>query len=150
MEDKQQSLQTRIEQILTELRVVLPGVQALFGFQFTATLTQRFDHLSDASKIVHFASLGVVGLAVILLIAPAAYHRIAAGGAVEERVLRYAVRMMIPSQGLLALGIVGDTYVTMRLIFDSAALAIVVAAVALVGFAVLLYAVPLAARRRSV
>jgi hypothetical protein len=51
----------------------------------------------------------------------------AAGGTAEESVLRYAVRMMLPAQGLLTLGLVGDTYVTMRLIFESHALAMVVA-----------------------
>jgi hypothetical protein len=48
-------------------------------------------------------------------------------GTAEESVLRYAVRMMLPAQGLLTLGLVGDTYVTMRLIFESHALAMVVA-----------------------
>ena len=33
MEDKQQSVEARITQALTELRVVLPGAQALFGFR---------------------------------------------------------------------------------------------------------------------
>ena len=63
--------------------------------------------------------------------------------------LRYAVQMMLPAQGLLALGLVGDAYVTTRIIFDSQLLAISVAIVALVGFAVLLYAVPLVARGRK-
>jgi hypothetical protein len=40
-----------------------------------------------------------------MLIAPAAYHRIAAAGNAEEGVLRYAVRLMLPTQGLLALGL---------------------------------------------
>jgi hypothetical protein len=40
MQDREQSLEVRIEQALTELRVVLPGAQALFGFQFAA-VSQR-------------------------------------------------------------------------------------------------------------
>ena len=149
MEDKEQALEVRIEQALTELRVVLPGAQALFGFQFAAVLTERFAQLSVILKGMHLASLSVVAVAVVMLIAPAAYHRIAAAGNAEEGVLRYAVRMMLPAQGLLALGLVGDAYVTMRIIFDSQLLAISVAVVALVGFAVLLYAVPLVAHGRK-
>ncbi|MBN8903424.1 MAG: hypothetical protein J0H57_20565, partial [Rhodospirillales bacterium] len=42
MQDKQLPLETRIVQSLTELRVIVPGAQALFGFQFTAVLTQSF------------------------------------------------------------------------------------------------------------
>jgi hypothetical protein len=150
MPDKKQSLETRIEQALTELRVILPGAQALFGFQFAAVLTERFAQLSDVLKDVHLTSLGVVAVAVVMLIAPAAYHRIAASGNAEESVLRYAVRMMLPAQGFLTLGLVGDTYVTMRLIFESNALAAVVAIGASVMFGFLLYGVPLVARSRRV
>ena len=146
MSDKQQSLETRIEQALTELRVILPGAQALFGFQFAAVLTERFAQFPISLKGIHLASLGIVAIAVVMLIAPVAYHRIAAGGQAEEGVLRYAVRMMLPAQGFLALGLVGDAYATVRLIFDDHAVALVVAMVALMAFACLLYAVPLAAR----
>ena len=38
MEDKEQSIETQIIQALTELRVILPGAQALFGFQFSVVL----------------------------------------------------------------------------------------------------------------
>ena len=60
MEDRRQSLESRIGQALTELRVILPGAQALFGFQLSAMLTDRFTQLSTASTAVHVASLGFV------------------------------------------------------------------------------------------
>lgn len=148
MEDKQQSLEARIVQALTELRVILPGAQALFGFQVSAVLTDSFATLSDASRFVHLTSMGLVAIAIILLIAPATYHRIAAGGNAEEGVLRYTVRMMVPAEGLIALGLVGDAVVTVRMITGSPALAGVLGIVAFIGFAALLYVVPLAARRR--
>jgi hypothetical protein len=150
MEDKQQSLETRIEQGLTELRVVLPGAQALFGFQFTAVLTQVYERLPAASQAVHLASLALVAVSIVLLIAPAAYHRIAASGRAEQGVLRYIVRMIIPAEGLLVLGLVGDAYVTVRMISGSQLLAIGLSLIGLVGFVWILYLVPLAARRRRV
>jgi hypothetical protein len=146
MEDKQQSLEARIVQMLTELRVILPGAQALFGFQVSAVLTEAFPHLSNGSKIVHLGSLGLVAVAIIMLIAPAAYHRIAARGDAEESVLRYSVCMMLPAEGLIALGLIGDAYVTVRMISESHFLALAVGIAAAVGFAVLLYGLPLAAR----
>jgi hypothetical protein len=150
MEDKQQSLETRIEQGLTELRVVLPGAQALFGFQFTAVLTQSYAQLPIASKAVHVASLALVATAIVMLIAPAAYHRIAAAGRAEPGVLRYIVRMIVPAEGLLVLGLLGDAYVTVHMISGSRLLAISLSLLGLVGFAGVLYGVPLAARRRRV
>ena len=49
-------LQVKIEQLLTEARVVLPGAQALFGFQLAIVLTRAFEQLPRASIIVHAAS----------------------------------------------------------------------------------------------
>jgi hypothetical protein len=56
--------------------------------------------------------------------------------------------MMLPAQGLLALGLVGDAYVTIQLIFENQAAALAVAIIALAAFTSLLYVVPLAARGR--
>jgi hypothetical protein len=45
-------LPQKIEQMLTEARVILPGAQALFGFQFTMTLTapsKSFRRLQSSS-----------------------------------------------------------------------------------------------------
>ncbi len=39
------SLSTKIEEMLTEARVVLPGAQALLGFQLAVTLTRAFEAL---------------------------------------------------------------------------------------------------------
>ena len=71
-----------------------------------------------------------------MLIAPAAYHRIAAGGNAEEGVLRYAIGMMLPGEGLLALGIVGDSYVTVRKITENQSLALGTSVAAAFGFVV--------------
>jgi Family of unknown function (DUF6328) len=146
MEDSRQSLEARIVQALTELRVILPGAQALFGFQLSAVLTDRFEQLGAPAKAVHMASLGVVAIAIILLIAPAAYHRIAAAGNAEEGVLRYTVAMMLPAEGLIALGLVGESYVSVSMISDNIILAIAVSVASAIGFAMLLYGVPLALR----
>jgi uncharacterized protein DUF6328 len=147
-EDKRQSLESRIVQALTELRVILPAAQALFGFQVSAVLTDSFHSLSATSAAVHLTSMGLVVVAIILLIAPATYHRIAACGNADEAVLRYTVTMMLPAEGLIALGLVGDAYVTVRVITDSFPLAIMLGLTAAVGFFALLYALPLAARRK--
>jgi hypothetical protein len=50
-------LHAKMEEMLTEARVVLPGAQALFGFQLAIVLTQSFEQLPSVSKITHAASL---------------------------------------------------------------------------------------------
>ena len=76
----QTPLATKIEQLLTEARVIIPGAQALFGFQFVAMLTNGFDHLPQASKNMHAVALGLIAINVVLLMTPAAVHRLSFGG----------------------------------------------------------------------
>src|ERR1700754_2601263 len=76
----QTPLGTRIEQVLTEARLIIPGGQALFGFQFVAMLTTGFDRLPQTSKIAHAAALGLIALNIVLVMMPAAVHRLSYGG----------------------------------------------------------------------
>ena len=71
-EERPTPLATKIEQMLTEARVILPGAQALLGFQLTVTLTKAFGQLPDSLKLFHVASLCCVAGAIILLMTPAA------------------------------------------------------------------------------
>ncbi len=65
---------------MTEARIVLPGAQALLGFQFITFLTDGFEKLSRTSQILHFVALALVALCAILLMAVPAYHRIVEKG----------------------------------------------------------------------
>ena len=40
-----------------EARMVLPGVQAVLGFQLVALFNQRFELLSPAEQVLHLASI---------------------------------------------------------------------------------------------
>jgi Family of unknown function (DUF6328) len=60
-------LDVKIEQMLTEARVILPGAQALFGFQLAIVFTRSFADIPAVSMIVHAASLLLVTLTVVLL-----------------------------------------------------------------------------------
>ena len=147
MPDDETTLKDRIEHMLTELRVVLPGAQALLGFQFTAMLTDRFEHMAEPLKHVHLGSLCAMALAVVLLMAPAPFHRIAAGGRTTARVNRFGVNALIAAMAALALGMTGDFYVVLTLVGHSARLALAGATALLAMFAALWLAVPLLARR---
>jgi hypothetical protein len=81
-------LHTRIDQMLTEARVILPGAQAILGFQLIVTMTPAFDQLPHALRTTHVVALASVLLTVIVLIAPAAVHRIAFGGAMTRSTAR--------------------------------------------------------------
>ena len=56
--------------------MVLPGVQALFGFQLIAVFNNGFsEKLSHAEQCVHLLALALVAIAGALIMSPASYHR---------------------------------------------------------------------------
>lgn len=107
-------LEQRIVQVLTEARVVLPGAQALLGFQLAMVLMDAFTRLPQSVQLVHLGSLGFIALATIVLMSPAAYHRIVERGEDTERFHRFASRMVVLALALLGPGFCGDLYVVLR------------------------------------
>jgi hypothetical protein len=136
-------LHAKIEQMLTEARVVLPGAQALFGFQLAIVLTQSFEQLPSVSKISHAASLFLVALAIVLLMAPAAYHRIVYAGEDSHDMHRVGSKMVTAATLPLALGLVGDVYVVITKILGSPTLGLIAGSLVLVLLIGLWYAYPL-------
>jgi hypothetical protein len=108
--DEKTPTAAKIDYVLTEARVVLPGAQAILGFQLAIVLTQAFAELSPGMKLVHGLSLALIAIATALLIAPAAYHRIAYGGREDPGFHQLASRLILLATVFLAFGISGDTY----------------------------------------
>jgi hypothetical protein len=104
-------LKTKIEQLLTEARLIIPGGQALFGFQFIAMLTAGFDGLPESAKVVHTIALCLIGMNVIVMMTPAALHRLSFGGEDSARFLRLGSGFVIAGPAFLASGIAAEIYV---------------------------------------
>jgi hypothetical protein len=131
---EQTKIDDRIRQVLTEARVVLPGVQALLGFQFAAILTEAFTRLPKSSQVVHLISLGLIAAAIVFLMAPAAFHRLVERGEDTERMHRFASVMLLCAMVPLAIGIALDFYVVLLKVLESPSLAIGLAVVSLIFF----------------
>jgi hypothetical protein len=93
-----------------------------------------FDRLPASSKYTHLASLALIALSIIFLIAPAAYHRLVEKGEETEHFYRFASLMLLVSMIPLALGISGDLFVVVRKVTESATAAITASALALLFF----------------
>jgi hypothetical protein len=148
-EEKPTPLPTKIEQMLTEARVIIPGAQALLGFQLTVTLTRAFEQLPASSRLIHVAALCAVAFAVILLMTPAALHRISFGGEDTEPFFEMGSWFVVAAPIPLAIGIAGDLYVASAKAADSHGLGAALALAAFVILAALWYALPLFIRGRS-
>jgi hypothetical protein len=143
------ALETRIKQVLMEARVVLPGAQALLGFQLAAMLTDAFPRLPKSSQYVHLVSLALLAVTIVLLMAPTAFHRIVEQGEDTERLHRFASVMVLAALVPLGLGLAADFYVVAEKVLDRPASALALAAVSLVFFFGLWFGVTLAARTRG-
>jgi Family of unknown function (DUF6328) len=120
---KTTSTAMKIDYVLIEARVVLPGVQALLGFQFAIVLTSGFAELPPSAKSLHGVALGLVALAMILLMTPAAYHRIVYGAALAPNFYKVASRFLLAATVFLALGLSADIDVVVGKIIESEAVA---------------------------
>jgi hypothetical protein len=123
-EDRPLELEDRIKEVLVETRITLPGVQATLGFQFIIVLTASFDSLPQSLKLVHLASLFCSAICVVLLIAPAAYHRIALAGEDSEGLVRFAGAMVLWALLPLSLALSGDVAVVVWRVSERLDLAI--------------------------
>ncbi|WP_039845984.1 DUF6328 family protein [Rhizobium gallicum] len=126
--DEKTPTAAKIDYVLTEARVVLPGAQALLGFQLAIALTSGFNDLAGSAKAPHCVALGSVALTTILLMAPAAYHRIVHNGADVPEVYDVASRLLLAATVFLALGLAADVHVVIGKISESQILAHITAA----------------------
>ena len=142
-------LHDKIRQVLTEARVIIPGNQALLGFQFAIILQAGFRELAPWLKWIHLASLSLIALSTVLLLTPAAYHRIVEQGEETEHFYRVAHIMVICSLPPLAVGICGDFVLVVYKLTETRSAALVAAGLMLSIFGVLWFGYPWFRRNRA-
>lgn len=140
-----EELRSRYYGLLQELRVILPGVQVLMAFLLTAPFASRFDELDDAGRAVYFVALVSALGAIICLMTPTVFHRVADRTARSAR-LHWGVRMTMAGVVLIAVSLTSASWCIVRMVFGTAA-ASIVAAAALVTFVGLWLVLPLAVGR---
>lgn len=98
------------EFLLDECRMVLPGIQALFGFQLIAVFAEQFAaRLSGGEQRLHLAAITLTAVAVGLIMTPAAIHRHSARK-VTDVFIRASSRLLVASMVPLALSLCLDFY----------------------------------------
>ena len=136
------SLSTKVDQLLTEARLIIPGAQALLGFQLTVILTKAFSELPPESKIAHAVALCCIALTVLLLMAPASLHRIAFDGEDDPLFVKIGSWFVITAPLPLAVAIALDTYVAAGRALQSPTIAIALAITAIVALVGCWYVYP--------
>ena len=150
MEQKPVSLEEATGHILEECRMVLPGLQALFGFQLIAVFDDTFhQRLSEGEQLLHLAAIVLVTVAIALVMAPAALHRQTERHSVSRRFIDLASRLLLAGMFPLALAIALEAYLVTAVIVGRPAHAWWVAAALLAVFAALWLGLPARERRRT-
>jgi hypothetical protein len=132
----------KIRQVLTEARVIIPGNQALLGFQFAVVLQRGFSELEPWLKWIHLASLSLIVVSTIILLTPAAYHRIVENGEETERFYRLAHVMVLCSLAPLALGVCGDFFIVVYKLTDRLDFSLSASVIMLLAFVVMWFGYP--------
>jgi uncharacterized PurR-regulated membrane protein YhhQ (DUF165 family) len=106
--------------LLEECRMVLPGMQALFGFQLISVFSETFGKkLSEGEQTLHLVALGLVAIGIALVMTPAAIHRYTGARIVTDKFVDDSTRLLILSMYPLLVGICIDFYLISRIITKS-------------------------------
>lgn len=146
-EREAETLKEEMTNVIEEARMVLPGIQALFGFQTIAVFNQRFDDLDAWAHGAHLLALGLSVVAVALIMAPASYHRIAERGQVSRHLVDLASALIGLTMLPLAASIGLDVFVVFALACGDTPWAAVLGGAAFIGLCGLWFVFPWLARR---
>jgi hypothetical protein len=148
--EQPEKLEDTVSHLLEEGRMLLPGIQALFGFQLIAVFNQVFRELSTGERLMHLGAITCAAICIALVLAPAAYHRMAEPRTISERFVRYSSLLFIVTMALLMAAICLDIHLIARLTGCSTGWSAALAAGLLALFLILWFAVPwcLCIRRR--
>jgi len=137
------SLAKAAQYLLEECRMVLPGMQALFGFQLIAVFSQTFhDHLSKLEQWLHLLALVLLAIAIALVMTPAAIHRKTGARQVTQEFIGKSTRLLLWSMFPLLMGICIDLYLIARIITESGRPALIISAIVFTIFTFLWFIFP--------
>ena len=117
-ESDKQRLNRNLDQLLQELRVVLPGVQVLFAFLLAVPFANGWQRVTDFQRDVFFVAFLCTTAATILLIAPSIYHRLRWREHDKEHMLVTANRLTITGSTFLALAMISVVLLITDLLFS--------------------------------
>jgi Family of unknown function (DUF6328) len=118
-EDLKERLEREHEELLHELRALIPGAQVLFGFLLAIRFTTVFDDLEDSQRYVYYVTLLSTAAALVLYMSPAAHHRLRFRAADKEFTMRKANREAIAGTVAAGLAFTGVVYLLTDLTFGT-------------------------------
>jgi hypothetical protein len=118
-EDVKARLEREHNELLQELRSLIPGAQVLFGFLLAVSFTTQFGELGDGQRYVYYGTLLATAIALVLFLAPASYHRLRFRGGDKDYMLRKGNREAIAGTVASSLALTGVLYLVTVFVFGT-------------------------------
>ncbi len=135
-------LDRNLEELTSELRVVVTGVQVLFAFLLIVPFNVGFAHIGDFERTVYFVTLVLAALAAVCTIAPSAQHRFLFRHDDKRYIVFSSNRVVIAGLAFLALSMCGCLLLVTTRLFGVTA-GVLTASIGAIPFAVLWFAAPI-------
>lgn len=146
-ETDMERLDRNMTELLTELRIALPGVQVLFAFLLVVPFNQGWARLTIFERRLYFATLLCTALATVLLISPTVHHRVLFRQHEKAYLVATSHRLTEFGLGFLAIAMTAAVALVTHVEFGGTVTTVVVTAIVAVCFAAVWYALPLGHRR---
>ena len=112
-------LEREYNELLQELRSLIPGANVLLGFLLAVSFTTEFAELDRADRYVYFVTLVSTAVAIVLFMAPAAHHRLRFREGDKDNILRKANREAIAGTVASSLAFTGVLFLVTEKIFGT-------------------------------
>ena len=120
-EERAEDVKARLErehtELLHELRSLIPGAEVLLGFLLAIAFTSKFAELADVERYVYYGTLVSTAVALVLYLAPAAYHRLRFREGDKDYMLRKGNREAIAGTVASSLALTGVLYLVTVFVF---------------------------------
>jgi hypothetical protein len=118
-EEPKARLEREHNELLQELRSLIPGAQVLLGFLLAISFTNQFGDLTDGERYVYYGTLVSTAVALVLFMAPAAHHRLRFREGDKDYMLRKANREAIAGTVASSLALTGVFYLVTDRVFGA-------------------------------
>ncbi len=148
MDDDGRGEDRELGELLSELRVVLPGTTVLFGFLLSLPFAARFGGLTEAQQVAFFIAFMSTALAIVFLTGEVTYHRLRGRPYDKRRMIATATRQTVTAAVLLAIALVAVVFLVTDVLYAATVAFSLAGGVGLLA-ALAWFAIPLFRRRRA-
>ncbi len=118
-EELKERLEREHNELLQELRSLIPGANVLLGFLLAISFTAEFADLTRFQRYVYLVTLVSTVTAIVLFMAPAAHHRLRFREGDKDHILRKGNREAIAGTVASSLAFTGVLYLVTERLFDT-------------------------------